>query len=387
MQPKKELWYVSLADLADPSHAMTIHSRADVTELAKLGWEAKLYARASRGYQAPEGLTEIAVTCKDFPGRRLAFEFLMMLRAVIARNRLAFVLLRGRSTMLGLGLILWLLHVPFGIEINGIFPYRIGIRYPGRLLDRAADLFLLRKATLLLTVTPELKMLTESDLIHKKPVVVAPNGVDIDSHHPVQATHDPAAGGPWLGFIGTLCTYRALPLMMEVVKDLAEHGFDTHFTIVGDGHMRGELEDLASNLCIQDRVTFTGRVPACAVGEQVVHCDLLLAFFEPEPRILMTGLSPLKFGTYLALGKPVLLWDQGLIAAADRVPGVFRVSGSPTAASIAAQIESIWQEHGREELRRLGQCAREYAVEHMTWAGHARIIDHAIGEALRTARR
>lgn len=83
-----------------------------------------------------------------------------------------------------------------------------------------------------------------------------------------------------------------------------------------------------------------------------------------------------------ALAKPVVLWDQGLIADADKVPGVFRVSGNPTAAELAEHIQRIWQQHGRQGLRQLGVQARQYAVEHMTWEAHARIIDRAIREVL-----
>jgi len=50
--------------------------------------------------------------------------------------------------------------------------------------------------------------------------------------------------------------------------------FEVHF--VGEGPLRGELERLAGELDLTDRVTFTGHLPQSEVGAQLIWADVLV---------------------------------------------------------------------------------------------------------------
>ena len=63
---------------------------------------------------------------------------------------------------------------------------------------------------------------------------------------------------PLVGIVGRLCEVKNHSLLIESVAQLKEEGIDARFAIVGDGHLRGQLEDRARELGVADRCVFTG---------------------------------------------------------------------------------------------------------------------------------
>ena len=61
-----------------------------------------------------------------------------------------------------------------------------------------------------------------------------------------------------VGFVGRLTEIKNIPMLVEAAKQYfdAEDAPDAKFIIVGDGHMRGELQELAGPL--GDRIIFAG---------------------------------------------------------------------------------------------------------------------------------
>ncbi len=63
---------------------------------------------------------------------------------------------------------------------------------------------------------------------------------------------------PLVGIVGRLCEVKNHSLLIESVAQLKEEGIDARFAIVGDGHLRGRLEERAKELGVADRCVFTG---------------------------------------------------------------------------------------------------------------------------------
>jgi glycosyltransferase involved in cell wall biosynthesis len=135
--------------------------------------------------------------------------------------------------------------------------------------------------------------------------------------------------------------------------------------IVGDGPARPDLERLAAELKLGDRVRFTGVIHRDQVPALVAAFDIAL-----QPAVVAYA-SPLKLIEYLALGKAIVAPNQPNIAevlAHDQNALLFEpgdVSG------LERSLARLAHDH---ELRgRLGQGAYDTISRlQLTWAGNAR---------------
>lgn len=64
-------------------------------------------------------------------------------------------------------------------------------------------------------------------------------------------------------YVGRYSREKSLPLLLEGVRAACDLGVDLHLTMVGEGHMRDELERRARDLGIAERVSVTGPFPRC----------------------------------------------------------------------------------------------------------------------------
>jgi glycosyltransferase involved in cell wall biosynthesis len=101
-----------------------------------------------------------------------------------------------------------------------------------------------------------------------------PMGIRAGSAEPDQTSvatnraHFRMGGGPALIFAGRLVREKGLRELIEAVEILTRQLPDVTLTLVGEGPDRSELEALAQNLGVVDRVRFTGwcapsEIPAC----------------------------------------------------------------------------------------------------------------------------
>ena len=100
--------------------------------------------------------------------------------------------------------------------------------------------------------------------------VVVPNGIDLDKFHRVE--RDPA----WrqsVGIdpsalvvvqVGALSAHKGIEVTLSGLAEVHRRGHRAHGLIIGDGPLRGQLQEQAQALGIADSVTFTGRVPDVA---------------------------------------------------------------------------------------------------------------------------
>jgi glycosyltransferase involved in cell wall biosynthesis len=131
------------------------------------------------------------------------------------------------------------------------------------------------------------------------------------------------------------------------------------YLVVGDGPCREQLERLAAELGVADRVRFLGQLPNPEAVAQAAACDLFVLPGVEEP-------FGVAFVEAMAAGLPAIgsrgeggpediaAAGEGMVLVAPDDPG-----------ALAAEIERLSSDPA--ELRRLGAAARETVAAHFTW--------------------
>ncbi len=153
---------------------------------------------------------------------------------------------------------------------------------------------------------------------------------------------------------------RALPQLLKSVPDLV-------YLIAGGGSYRGELEKLATELGVLDRLVFAGRVPDEDLPDLYALCDV----FVMVSRARLEANDVEGFGMVLleanACGKPVVGGRSGGVpdALADGITGLLVDPLNPT--EIAEAIERLLTD--RDLAMRLGEQGRRRVLNDFQWSG------------------
>lgn len=136
-----------------------------------------------------------------------------------------------------------------------------------------------------------------------RPVTVIPNGVEADRFTPgVRSVRRP----PTLIYMGRVGEWVGLPMAYGALARLRERVPDLRFLIVGgsDPPYRRQLDGLAAQLGLTDRIRWLGEVPYGRLPEILRGCDVGYAAFQPL--LWRRYAFPLKVLEYMAAGLPVL---------------------------------------------------------------------------------
>lgn len=271
---------------------------------AKVGWVHALKARLPK---AAYELLELAYSLVAY--RRLLIAAREFKPDVVYERYnlylLAGVMLRRR---LGLPLILEV-NAPLADEREGAG----GLGLPW--LARWSERFAWRGADRVLPVTRVLGDIVQrhADLSADR-IMVVPNGINESQFATAPSAQVAKAALGWsdalvLGFTGFVRDWHGVD---RVIRWLAGPGApaNARLYVVGDGPARADLERLAVDLKVANRVTFTGVVPREEVPARVAAFDVAL-----QPAVTSYA-SPLKLFEYLVLGKAIV---------APRVPNIMEV--------------------------------------------------------------
>ena len=236
-------------------------------------------------------------------------------------------------------------------------------------LARAAERYVWRCADFVLPVTDVLASHVTAVGVPRSRIAVVPNGIDLKEFAglPVRA----AGQAVQLGFIGFVRHWHGLDM---VLRGLASWKGTPRLelTVVGEGPARADLEALALQLGLADRVVFTGLAKREEIPGLMATFDIAL-----QPASVPYA-SPLKLFEYMAAGQAIIAPDQ---------PNIREVleHGRTAVLFDPARPEAMWQ--AIESLvqdaalrQRLGAAARDEVVRRdFTWAGNARRVV-ALGE-------
>jgi len=245
-----------------------------------------------------------------------------------------------------------------------------------RALARWAEGTAWRSADHVLPVTQVLARHVQAYGVPRQHITVIPNG--INRAHFVTAPTPQAAkqqlglqGQIVLGFTGFVRDWHGVD---RVVRWLAtpQAPANSHLLVVGDGPVRAELEALAVQLGVGQRVTFTGVIDRHRVPEHVAAFDIAL-----QPAVTAYA-SPLKLMEYLVLAKAVVaprepnllevLTDgHNALLFDDKTPGSFEAALTRLCADTALRArlaQDAYDTIDRLDLTWLGNARRVVALVH-----------------------
>jgi glycosyltransferase involved in cell wall biosynthesis len=213
----------------------------------------------------------------------------------------------------------WLLSVckwrPFVFELRDLWPESIkavgamreGLLY--RLLT-ALELFLYRRARLIVCVTGSFKRQLVERGIPADKIAVVRNGVDTAVYAPrprneaLRREHG-LAGKTVVGFLGTLGMAHALGSVLEAARLLGEQGRgDVVFLLAGSGAEREALLQRARGLGLNN-VVFLPRQPKSAMPGLWAACDISLITLRDQP--LFSTVIPSKIFESMGMGLPIVI--------------------------------------------------------------------------------
>lgn len=187
-------------------------------------------------------------------------------------------------------------------------------------------------------------------------------------------------GRPYLCcYLGVMGPQDGVDLVLRAAQVLVhDHGrTDVYFALLGFGECLPALRQLAQELDIDDRVTFTGRVNSDEISAWFSSSDLGL---QPDPKTEFTDLcSMLKTIEYMAFGLPVVAFDlrETRRSAGDAARYVTDETPESYAAAVAALLDD---EPARQRMSEVG---RERARTVLAWerqaAAYLKVVAQLVG--------
>lgn len=98
---------------------------------------------------------------------------------------------------------------------------------------------------------------------------------------------------PNLVCVGRLCEQKGQILLLQAIKALAAEGFELALTLVGDGELRSQIEELIREYGLEKQVKITGWASGTQVQKYIVNARALIlpSFAEGLPVVLMEAFA------------------------------------------------------------------------------------------------
>lgn len=110
--------------------------------------------------------------------------------------------------------------------------------------------------------------------------------------------------GRLLLYIGNLLPVKGLDFLLPAFAKVAKDAQDLRLILIGDGPLKKELYQLATDLQIQDRVSFVGRKPYAEIPQWIAASDVVTLTSRSE------GLPSVLLET-MGCGRPMVATDVG----------------------------------------------------------------------------
>ncbi|UTM47555.1 glycosyltransferase [Glutamicibacter mysorens] len=179
-----------------------------------------------------------------------------------------------------------------------------------------------------------------------------------------------------LGYAGSLVDYEGLDLLINAIAELPESLSHVGAIIVGDGSVLPALKQQVSDLGLDTRVRFTGRVPNEQINDYLAIFDAVVC---PRKSNIVTELvSPLKPIEAMAAGRPVIGSNVSPIATLLGIDGthglLFDADNVQSLSEAIAQLAV-----DPKTAQDMGRRSRKWTVENRTWPIVAKTFIAQIG--------
>lgn len=187
-----------------------------------------------------------------------------------------------------------------------------------------------------------------------------------------------------VGFLGTFGVWHGTGVLVDAIEPVIKENKGVHFLLIGDGELRGSVEQIIKERRLGEYVTITGLISHGEVPGYLAACDILASPHVPNPDATPFFGSPTKLFEYMAMGK-------GIVASnLDQIGEVLRHNHSAILVepgNVAQLAEGILKMAADKELReKLGGQAREAALKNYTWEKNAEKVLKAIRKGARGGR-
>ena len=365
-----------------------VHIEELIGALRELGHEVRVVGPTESGGSMGDDATWVHKLKATLP--KAAYEILELAYTLFAYRRLVsaarefqphFIYERYNLFLLAGAMLKRRLGLPLLLEVNAPLAEERG-RFGGLGLPRLArwaESRAWRGADFVLPVTSVLAAHVTAVGVTSEHIFVIPNGIN-RAHFAAAPRVEIAkqkldlTDSLVLGFTGFIRDWHGVD---RVIRWMAspDAPINAVLLVVGDGPVRGDLEQLATDLSLRDRVRFTGVVPRERVPEQVAAFDIAL-----QPAVVAYA-SPLKLFEYLALGKAVI---------APRQPNIEEILAHEdnallfNAAEPGAMEQALTRLCEDPDLRARLAAGAVATIDRLdlTWLGNARRVSDLAGKVL-----
>lgn len=187
-----------------------------------------------------------------------------------------------------------------------------GLRYR---LSRALESYVLRRVDAITTICDGLRQDIEARGIPAQKITVIPNAVDTTAFQSPPLGNGLLAhqlgltGYLVLGFVGSFYHYEGLELLIRAMPTMLQAVPSLQLLLVGGGPRENALKALVTELGLERKVRFAGRVPHQQVQEYYRLMDVLV--YPRLPMRLTELVTPLKPLEAMAQGRLVVASDVG----------------------------------------------------------------------------
>jgi glycosyltransferase involved in cell wall biosynthesis len=208
------------------------------------------------------------------------------------------------------------LNIPVLVELNAPLAVEQSVYRATGLgkLAAHAERWMLSRADGVFAVSGPLRDYVVSLGVDPQRIHILPNGVDHTMFKPGPA--DPKikarwglTDGPVLGFVGGLRPWHGVEVLAPLLERMCERHREAQMVIVGDGPLRGALEQNLREHNLTRRVLFTGALPHEEIAGMIRQFDVALAPYSKPEHVFY--FSPLKIFEYMACGVPVVAAGLG----------------------------------------------------------------------------
>jgi glycosyltransferase involved in cell wall biosynthesis len=362
-----------------------VHIEEMISALRALGHEVRVVAPG--GHDDPDPAADMGAEVgwvqrlrQNLP--KFAYEILELAYSLVAYQRLARAAREFKPDLIYERYNLFLLSglmlkkrtgLPLLLEVNAPLVQERG-KFGGLALPRLArwaEGVVWRGADFVLPVTQVLGQHVTARGVPAERLAIIPNGIN-EAHFATAPKPDEAkaslgwSGALVLGFTGFVRDWHG---MDHVIRWMAtsDAPANARLLIVGDGPARADLEQLARDLALGERVRFTGVVARDEVPNYVAAFDVAL-----QPAVVPYA-SPLKLFEYLALAKAVVAPMQPNIAEILEHDLNALLFDPARPGALEQALTRLCADNALRE--RLGQGAHAtIARMDLTWLGNARRV-------------
>ena len=232
-------------------------------------------------------------------------------------------------------------------------------------------------ATAIVVQTPLLKKIISKHT--ETPIRVIPNGADPELFRPGAGSDairkQLGLGKQVIGFAGAFHPWHGALDLVEAFLGLERPGAQL-LMIGGGGDDLEKCRALARKSGAEGRVIFTQKVPYAELPGYLGLCDVLVAPFSPKKDDQRAAVferyglwwCPLKLFEYMAMGKPVVASEVGVIP--EYIKGAGRLYPEGDTQALSDRLDEILADEGLRQ--RLGAAGRRLVEEKYNWTAVAR---------------